>query len=426
MPRQLRLALVIAGHDLRRRLRNRSALVTAFIGPLSLAVVFSVLVGGATGGGFDLGVVDLDGSASSAGLVAALTAPEGTGTSQIRFSAEADEATARQRLDDGQLGAVLVIPAGFGTATSGVVGSGAAPSGPAPSGTATSGVVGSGAAPSAVPSGPAPLDLQVLRDPRRAVAGQVAQSVAQTIASGYQRIALSVATAATGGATPDQALIEAAHQAPAALTLGDLAVGGRELSAAAFYGAAMAILFLFFTVGFAARSVLVERQTGTLPRTLATPASPGAVLAGKTLSVGVLGLAGFLTVWLVTSVAFGAPWGDPLSVVLLMVATVFAIAGVATFVASLARSERQADAATSVTAFVLALLGGNFVGPNLPPMLRRASVLTPNGWALRAFTDLNTDSAGLGRIATTLAVLVAMGAVTGVVGLVRVRRVMVR
>lgn len=378
--RQLRLALVVAGADLRRRLRNRSAVVVAFVGPLSLGVVFSVLVGGAGSSTFEIGVVDLDHSPASTDLVASLVAANAE-QDQLRFVALDDDQAARRQVTDGDLGAAIVLAQGF-------------------------------------------QDVEVLRDPEQPVSGQVAQSVAQSIASGYERVGLSVATAATLGVTPDDAVVAAAGEVPPALALSDLPVGGRELSPGAFYGASMAVLFLFFTVGFAARSVLTERQTGTLARQLATPATPGAILAGKTLSVAVLGFAGFVTVWLVTSLLFGAPWGDPVAVVALMAATVLAVAGVATFVASLARSERQADAATTVTAFVLALLGGNFVGPNLPPLLRRLSVFTPNGWALRSFTALNTDAAGLREILTALAVLVAMGLVFGAVGVVRVRRVM--
>lgn len=380
--RQLRLALVVAAADLRRRLRNRSAVVVAFVGPLSLGVVFSVLVGGASGTTFQIGVVDLDGSPASTDLVASLVAANAE-QDQVRFVEIGDDAMARQQIEDGDVGAAIVLAEGLQA-------------------------------------------VDVLRDPEQPVTAQVAESVAQSIASGYERVGLSVSTAAALGVPPGDAVVAAAGQAAPALALTDQPVGGRELSPGAFYGASMAILFLFFTVGFAARSVLMERQTGTLARQLATPATPGAILAGKTLSVAVLGFAGFVTVWLVTSVLFGAPWGDPAAVLALMAATVLAVAGVATFVASLARTERQADAATTVTAFVLALLGGNFVGPNLPPLLRRLSVLTPNGWALRSFTALNTDAAGLREILTALTVLVGMGLVFGAVGVVRVRRVMLR
>jgi ABC-2 type transport system permease protein len=392
--RQLRLTLVVAGEDLRRRIRNRSALVMAFAGPLVLAAVFSLLVGGAGDAGIDLGVVDLDGSPTSQALVAGLVEDLGDASEgRIEVLVVHGDGAARDGVAGGDLDAALVLPAGFGAA-------------------ATRG---------------APTDVGVIRHPDRAVSGQVAASLAAAIAAEFERVGLAVAVASSPGvvASPPGELLAAAQAQPPALALADLPVGGRELSAGAFYGAAMAILFLFFTVGFAARSILAERQAGTLARALATPVTPGALLAGKTLSVGVLGLAGFVTVWAVTSLLFDAPWGAPAAVLAVMVTTVFAIAGLATFVASLARSERQADAATGATTFVLALLGGNFVGPNLPPVLRRLSILTPNGWSLRAFTDLNTEAAGFAEIVPSLGVLTAMGVLFGGLGVVRIRRVMV-
>lgn len=407
---QLSRTLVICALDLRRRVRNRSAVITAVVGPLAMAIVFGLLVSGTSELTVRIGVVDLDRSAASMSLVSSLLAddgseaadgdPDGAAEQQVLQFVELDPGGAldgvRSAVADGTVDAALVLEAGFGAA-------------------ATAGGSGS---------------LVVVQDPERVVSGQIAASVAQSVAAGYRQVGLSVATvmalAGTGSGAFDEALIDAAGAQSPALSVQEVPVGGRDLSAAAFYGAGMSILFLFFTVGFAARSVLAEREAGTLDRVLATPTTAGAVIAGKTLSVGVLGVAGFVVVWLVTSVLFDAPWGDPIAVSVLIVSTVFAIAGVATFVASLARTERQADAATAAVTFLLALLGGNFVGPNQPPLLRRLSVLTPNGWSLRAFADLNADAATLSSIATAVSVLLVMGAVFGSIGVRRVRSVMVR
>lgn len=407
---QLSRTLVICALDLRRRVRNRSAVITAVVGPLAMAIVFGLLVSGTSELTVRIGVVDLDRSAASMSLVSSLLAddgseaadgdPDGAAEQQVLQFVELDPGGAldgvRSAVADGTVDAALVLEAGFGAA-------------------ATAGGSGS---------------LVVVQDPERVVSGQIAASVAQSVAAGYRQVGLSVATvmalAGTGSGAFDEALIDAAGAQSPALSVQEVPVGGRDLSAAAFYGAGMSILFLFFTVGFAARSVLAEREAGTLDRVLATPTTAGAVIAGKTLSVGVLGVAGFVVVWLVTSALFDAPWGDPIAVSVLIVSTVFAIAGVATFVASLARTERQADAATAAVTFLLALLGGNFVGPNQPPLLRRLSVLTPNGWSLRAFADLNADAATLSSIATAVSVLLVMGAVFGSIGVRRVRSVMVR
>jgi ABC-2 type transport system permease protein len=384
--------LLVAGNDLRRRIRNRSALVTAFVGPLAMAIVFSLLIGGADSARFRIGVVDADGSPVSRELTAGALGGHADGAVTVVRSR--GETAARRAIDDDGLDAAIVVPAGFGDG---------------------------------VERGE-PATITVLRSPDRLVSGQVAEAIAAGLVAHVERVGLAmrVAAARTGRA-PDPSLGDAAHDVPAALALKDVPPGGHEASPGAFYGAAMSILFLFFTVGYAARSVLAERRDGTLGRVLATPISPAAVVAGKTLSVAAIGLAGFFTVWGVTALAFDARWGDPLAVAVVIVATVLAVGGVSTLVTSLARTDQQADAYTAVATFVLALLGGNFVGPGASPeLLRQLSLLTPNGWALSAFTDLSADAASLTSVLGAVAVLAAVAAVTGAVGLRRIHRLVAR
>jgi ABC-2 type transport system permease protein len=380
--------LVVAGTDLRRRIRNRSALVTAFVGPLAMAVVFGLLIGGASSASFEIGIANADRSPVTRELMAGVLA--GGDSGGVRF-VRTSPALARERVDAERLDAAIVVPAGFGAA---------------------------------VERG-RPADVTVLRRTDRLVSGQVAQSIASGLVAHVERVALALRVSAVrAGGAPDRSLAATVHDVPPPLSLADVSRGGHEVSAAAYFGAAMSILFLFFTVGFAARSILSERRDGTLGRVLATPTSPAAILAGKTLSVAALGLAGFVTVWAVTALAFGARWGDPLAVAVVIGATVLAVGGVSTLVTSLARTDQQADAYTAAVTFVLALLGGNFVGPgSAPDLLRTLSLLTPNGWALDAFTDLSADAATLGSVLTAVAVLLVVGLVTGAVGLRRMHRV---
>jgi ABC-2 type transport system permease protein len=200
-------------------------------------------------------------------------------------------------------------------------------------------------------------------------------------------------------------------------------VGGRTIEAANYFGPSMAIFFLFFTVSFGARSVLAERQQGTMRRLLATAAPPGGVLAGKALAAFVLGTSSVLVMWLATTVVFGADWGDPVAVVALTVSSVLSAIGITALVVTLARTDEQADGYSSLVVFTLALLGGNFVYlAQLPEALQRVSLLTPNGWALRGFVDLVADGGGLATVAVPVAVTLAVGLVTGALALYRARR----
>lgn len=256
------------------------------------------------------------------------------------------------------------------------------------------------------------------------MSGEVARAVAQSIAAAFDRVGLAVATVerVTGG-PPPEGLIDAAAEAEAAVVLVDAPAGGAEIDATAFYGASMSILFMFFTVGLATRSLLDERHDGILDRLLATPTAPGALVGGKVVSVSALAFGGLVVTWGATTLGFGADWGPPRTVLAVIGATVVAVGGVSLFVTSLARTPQQADAATSTVAFALALAGGNFVGPSeAPGLLATLRPLTPNGQALQAFTEAAADRATIAEVAPGLAVMVAVGVVLGGIGLLRARR----
>ncbi len=379
----MRAMLLIAGVDLRRRLRNRSALFTAVLGPLAMAVVFGVLIGGTESISLTIGVVDLDRSAVSAPFVEGLLHANGDDR-PVTFVAQDDEAAARSAVDDGDVDAALVLPAGFGDAV-------------------TTG---------------ASATLTVLRDPSKEISAGVSASIAEQYLAGLTTRRLAAATTmALGGEVPTaDELVELRDSVAAAVI--DEEPGGEEIDAAAYYGVSMSVLFLFFTVAFAARSLIAERRTGLVPRVLAASTPPWSIVVGKVLAVCILGLFGFSTVWATTRLLFGADWGAPLAVVATMVATTVAVGGVAVFVCGLARTEQQADAWTSMVAFALALLGGNFVGPGqAPDALQRLAVFTPNGQSLAAFTSLAVDRVGIGGVASNLLVLGVIAAVFGTVGL---------
>ena len=378
----MRAMLLVAGVDLRRRLRNRSALITAFVGPLAMAIVFGVLIGGTSSISLTIGVVDADGSAVSAPFVDGLLDANGDGP--ITFVRQGDEATARRAVDDGDIGAALVLPAGFGDA------------------------VMSGAA----------ATLTVVRDPSREISAGVAASIAERYLSSLTSHRLAAATTMALGGSPPSAEDRADLRESVTTAVVDEEPGGGEVDASAYYGVSMSVLFLFFTVAFAARSLIVERRTGLVPRLLAASTPPWSIVVGKVLSVCVIGLLGFATVWGATRLLFGADWGQPAAVVLAMAATTIAVGGVAVFVCGLARTEQQADGWTSMVAFALALLGGNFVGPGqAPAALRRLAVITPNGQSLDAFNALAVDRVGIGGIASNLLLLLAMAVGFGAIGL---------
>jgi ABC-2 type transport system permease protein len=372
----LRAALLIAGVDLRRRLRNRSLVTQAVAGPLVLATIVSLAFGGATGGiEASVGIVDADGSPASTAFVGALTeASEG----DLEFEAVDSAAEARRQVDDGDLGAAVVVPEGFTASLAG--------------------------------DDPGAVDVVVTGD--RRVSAEVARSLAATFTARVNAARLAGAVTTAGGGDQPSPGELAAVELPVTI---DQSTAGDELSPAAFFGPSMGLLFLFLTVGLLARSLLEEKRLRLLDRVRAAPVRDTAVLAGKCLAAVVVGVVSLATIWLVTALALDADWGDPLGVALLVVATALAVAGIAGVVAAVARTDRSADTFATVVAFVLALVGGNFIPPgNLPEGLRQASLATPNGWALQGFAELSVGGGTVADVLPHAAVLLAWALVTGV------------
>jgi ABC-2 type transport system permease protein len=388
----LRATLLIAGKDLRQRLRDRSGLVIAFVAPFLLAAIIGLAFGGDFRFRATYAVADGDRGPLAARFVDGVLA--GPGLADVVTLRRVDTAQARDLVDRGEADAAFLIPAGFSASVQ-------------RGGSATVTVLEAGGSP---------------------VAGQVARALAEGYAAQVAATGLSVRTALeASGRPPSEAgarrLGEQAARRPLPVGLAEGRVGVREVKPANYFGPSMAIFFLFFTVSFGARSILTERRQGTLRRLLASAAPPGTVIAGKALAAFVLGVTSVLVMWLATSLVFGADWGDPLAVVALTVSSVLAAIGITALVVTLARTDEQADGFSSLVVFTLALLGGNFIYlAQLPDLLQRLSLLTPNGWALRGFVDLVADGGGLASVAAPIAATAAFGLATGAVALVRARR----
>jgi len=373
--------LAIALKDLRQRLRDRSAIVLGFIAPLAVAWLISMAFGSVGSFHANVAVVDLDGGPVAAGFSTFVKGPDLTDLLTVKSTA--GEADARAKVANGDLSAAFVIPKGFSDA---------------------------------ITSGQG-LPITVLASVDSSVAEQVARSLAQSFTAQIEAVQLSVKAAVLAGAPPST-VAELAQKA-AAVRPPERTVtqpsGTKELSAIGYYAPAMGIFFMFFAIDFGAAGYFLERTGGTLDRLAAAPIGPGAILLGKSLATFVYGLASLGTVAVVTSLAFHADWGPPLAVFAVIVALALTLVGLTALVITAARTQRQASGFASILTFGLVLLGGNFIFiGGAPQILRTLALLTPNGWALRAFTDFAGGAdwtAGLTPLMAILAFAFGTGAV---------------
>jgi ABC-2 type transport system permease protein len=382
--------LAIALKDLRQRVRDRSALVLGFIAPVAVAALISVAFGSAGSFHATVAVVDLDGGPVAAGFTHFVRGPDLAGLLTVKpVTSEAD---ARAKVARGDLSAAFVIPSGFSQA-----------------------VTAGGSRP-----------ITVLASVDSSIARQVAQSLAESYTAQIEAVNLSVQSAVRAGSSPQTSAGKLAAEA-SAVRLPEQTVtqpaGTQELTGTSYYAPAMGIFFMFFAIGYGARGFFLERTGGTLDRLASAPIGPGAILVGKSLATFVYGVASLGTVAVVTSLAFDARWGPPLVVLALIMALSLTMVGLTALVITVARTERQADGLASLLVFGLVLLGGNFVFiGGAPPLVRTLALLTPNGWALRGFTDLAGGAAWTVALVPLMAIL-TFALATGVVAFALRRRV---
>jgi ABC-2 type transport system permease protein len=224
---------------------------------------------------------------------------------------------------------------------------------------------------------------------------------------------------AVGLITPDQAgavaLEMGQRQATAmdkqpAITLSTSQTGPEQngFNPMAYMAPGMALMFLMYTVSYGGRSLLVEKNLGTLPRLLVSPTNGAQVLIGKIFGVYVTGVMQMLILIVGCSLLFGIQWGDPLGVLVLVLAAVFAATGWGMLITSFATTPGQVNAIGTALMLTFGILGGSFIQTSIMPgWFQILSKITPNAWGLDGFLILGLGGkmAELGNSLLGLAVM---------------------
>ncbi len=364
----MRAAMIIAVKDLRQKVGDRSALFLAVLAPLGLAFLFSLMI--PSQGDFHATYVVVRPRRRPARARGCAPVPSrGSPTPTWRPSRAPDsEADARAQVEAGDADAAIVIPVGFSDAIQ-------------------AGEAGEAARSSEAP-GPSRW-----RSPDPCWPGSAARSRPSRSASvpRWRRPATHPSRRSS------QRLAQDAIAIPAPIVVAADTTAERQASSTTYYGASMAVLFVFFAAQFGVVGLLAERRTGTLARMLASPIGPSSILLGKVLVSLVISIVSMSVMVIATTLLLGARWGDPLAVAALIGAMAIAATGIATLVVGFARTEEQAGGAIAIVALTLAVLGGSFFPlSQAPEGMASLSLITPHAWFLRGINDL----AGGGSIGT--------------------------
>ncbi len=198
---------------------------------------------------------------------------------------------------------------------------------------------------------------------------------------------------------------------------------GLDLNGAEQVVPGAAVIFSGFLVGNLGFSVFREHGWNTWDRLRASSLSTPELMIGKAVAP-VLSLAVQLVVMLGGgALLFDLNVSGPI-LALVAVAAMLAVMEVALgfMLLAICRSVLQLNAASNVGAMVLGGLGGA-VTPidTLPSWAQAIAPFTPTYWAMQGFTDVIVGGAGLGQIATPLAMLAAFSGGFLVIAAVRFR-----
>jgi len=178
----------------------------------------------------------------------------------------------------------------------------------------------------------------------------------------------------------------------------------------AFLAPGMAVAFLMYTVALGGRSILAERDSGTLARMLIAPTTTTEVLAGKVLGIYLTGAAQVSVLILASSLLFGLRWGSLPGVILLIATVAAAATGWGLLLASVATRPSQVSSLGTALMLIFGILGGSFAQIPFSGILGQLSKITPNAWAIDGFTTLGQGGT-LADIAPALLALVVMALV---------------
>ncbi len=176
-----------------------------------------------------------------------------------------------------------------------------------------------------------------------------------------------------------------------------------------------------YTVSLGGKTLLTERQEGTLTRLMTTPILPSQVLVGKMTGTYMIGLAQMTILIAASALLLGLRWGNPLALVILLITAVAAATGWGMLLAALSRTPGQVSSIGMAMTLLFGLVGGSFFGGTLTGVIGYIGMLTPNYWGQMGFNTL-ARGGNLQDLLPVYAALLVMAAILLVISIFIFRR----
>lgn len=386
--------------------RDRPALLLVIIAPLALMTVLGLAFGrGDKMSPVPVIVVNQDHSEAGRKLVEQLHRD----SSELLAITESDDLPAAYKsVDDDKVAAAVVLPDLTSSAAS-------------------------------ASGGPARMDIYY--NPARAIGASVVKSVFSRIAERLSNTRLGTSVAigqllATGRLEPrDAQAFAPGLDARVAAAFGQERVILKESSGAAasadaptnmlgYFAPAMAIMFLMILMMSPSRSILAERDSGTLDRLRSTPTSAAELMAGKMSGMMVTGLAQMAVLVAISSIVLGVRWGNPAGVALLIVLLVTSIGSMGLALSTLSKTLSNANTVGTTVLMILSAVSGNIIPrSSFPAWMQKIGYIGPNAWGIEGFEKLSHGGTAHDLVPESIALL-TMTAVFFSLSVMGFRRIM--
>lgn len=165
--------------------------------------------------------------------------------------------------------------------------------------------------------------------------------------------------------------------------------GKKTVDSMSYYSISMMTLFILFSAGQGSTLLLTEKRQGTYQRMIVAGYSPFEIMMGKYFTVFSVAILQMALMIAYSSIMFKVAWGDLISVVILVILSALAIAGMGTFFSVLtmrAGNYKIANALESVVFQIMGLIGGAYIPIEvLPDIFQKLSKFPINGVANSGF-----------------------------------------
>jgi ABC-2 type transport system permease protein len=175
--------------------------------------------------------------------------------------------------------------------------------------------------------------------------------------------------------------------------------------------AGTAILMLLFSVAGVGTSILEEKENGTINRLLYSPLKASTILYGKMLFaffISILQLTTmFLFAWLILNMDLSV---NIPALILMIMATAFAVSSLGIFLAAIARTRQQAQNLSTIIILIMSAIGGSMIPLFImPSILQKIALLSVNYWGIQGFYDLFWRTLPLEAILPKILILISIG-----------------